>query len=64
MGVTFANFRISGKTPVSKHRFTNFDNQNEKKSLNLFKRNTGIPFGPVDLDESSESIIKRNFHRN
>ena len=48
---------MSGKSPVSKHRFTNFDNQIEKKSLKLFKRNTGIPFGPVDLVESNESII-------
>ena len=56
-GVTFANFRMSVKTPVSKHKFTNFDNQIEKKSLKLFKRKTGIPFGPVDFEESNESII-------
>ena len=48
---------MSGNTPVSKHIFTNFDNQIEKKSLKLFKRNTGIPFGPVDFEESNESII-------
>ena len=49
---------MSGKTPVSKQRLTNFDNQVEKKSLKLFKRNTGIPLGPVDLNESNESIKK------
>ena len=48
---------MSGKIPVSKDRFTNCDNQIEKKFLKLFKRNTGIPFGPVDLEESNESII-------
>ena len=48
---------MSGKTPVSKHKFTKFDNQIEKKTLKLFSKNTGIPFGPVDLVESIESMI-------
>ena len=51
-----ASFRISGKTPVSKHRLINFDNQIEKNSLKDFNKNTGVPLGPVDLVGSRASI--------
>jgi len=55
--VTFANFSLSGNTPVSKHRFTNLDNQFAKNSLNRFNKNTGIPLGPEDLLTASALMI-------
>ena len=56
-GMTFAVLRISGNMPVSKHMLTSLESQCEKKSLKVFNKNTGIPFGPVDLEISSLSII-------
>ena len=56
-GMTLAVLSISGKTPFSKQTLTNFESQWEKNSLYVFKRNIGIPYGPVDLWISSPSII-------
>ena len=37
--------------------FINSDSQYAKKNLKNLRRNTGIPLGPVDFDESNESMI-------
>ena len=56
-GLTLATFKTSGKTPISKDRFTSSDNQSEKNVLNLFRRKTGMPKGPVDFLTLISSII-------
>ena len=48
---------MSGNTPISKHRLTNLDNQNEKNGFKIFNINTGILLGPVDFFRSKASII-------
>ena len=55
--MTFAVFNREGNSPLTKQILTSVESQYEKKSLNVLSKNTGIPFGPLDFEISTASII-------